>query len=49
MEIKQLKGGGELNVSEPETCEEDGHDWLYLGEAGGESFFKCRRCGLPEE
>ena len=31
-------------------CEEDGHDWIYLGSAeDGTTLYRCRICGVEEE
>ena len=32
------------------TCEDEGHDWRFIGQAeDGTTFYRCRRCGAECE
>ena len=34
----------------PSNCEDDGHDWVFLGrDSEGNSCYRCRRCGMEDD
>jgi hypothetical protein len=49
-EMKTLSTYKEMMAMTHEHCHEEGHSWVFLGEApDGTCIYRCRRCGLISE